>query len=68
MTSRTSQRLWFAGKLLLTILLIAATFAVVIPNCIVPAAPSHPAYFAWSGLAGAIIVSGGLIYCVWFWR
>jgi len=68
MTASTSKRLWFAGKLLLTLFLTVIAFAVVIPNCIVPAGPSHPAYFAWSGLIGPCIVTCGVVYCVWFWK
>jgi uncharacterized membrane protein YkgB len=56
------------GKLLLTVLLITLSFAVAIPNCIVPATASHPQYFAWSGLFGPFLVSSIIIYCVWFWR
>jgi protein-S-isoprenylcysteine O-methyltransferase Ste14 len=67
-TTRTPQKLWFAGKVFLTVLLIAVAFGVVIPNCVVPATPSHPAHVAWSGLIGAFIVSCGVVYCVWFWR
>jgi hypothetical protein len=65
---RASRRLLIAGKLLISVLLVVTAFAVIIPNCIVPATPSHPEYFAWSGLIGAFIVSCGVIYCVWFWR
>jgi len=68
MTAITSKRLWFAGKLLLTLVLIAATFGIVIPNCSIMATPSHPEHFAWSGLMGAFVVSGMWIYCVWFWK
>ncbi len=66
--STTHQKLWFAAKLLLTLVVVLIAFAVVIPNCIVPASASHPGYFAWSGLAGPAIISCIGIYCVWFWK
>jgi hypothetical protein len=68
MTTSKSKWLWLVGKLSLTLALIAIAFAVVIPNCMVPATPSHSAYFAWSGLIGPCIVACVVVYCVWFWR
>ncbi len=68
MTAVISKRLWFAGKFLLTVILIALAFVAVIPNCIVPASVSHPEYFAWSGLIGPCIVFCGVVYSVWFWK
>jgi hypothetical protein len=68
MATKSAPRFWFAGKLVLTFILTAATFGVIVPNCIVPASPSHPAYFAWSGIIVAFLVSCMWIYCVWFWR
>lgn len=64
----TSHKLLFAGKLMLTVLIIALAFAVTIPNCIVPETTSHPRYFACSGVSGPTLISGIVIYCVWFWR
>jgi hypothetical protein len=66
--ARTSKRVWFAGRVLLSLVLILVAFAAVIPNCIVPGSPSHAAYFAWSGLIGPCVVACLVVYCVWFWR
>jgi hypothetical protein len=38
--------------------LIVATFAVAVPNCIVPSTASAPAHFAWGGLIAPLLVSG----------
>ena len=66
--SKPTHPVWFAAKRLLTVGLVIFAFAVVVPNCIVPATASHPRYFAWSGLIGPFLVSCIFVYCVWFWK
>src|SRR5437667_7677969 len=66
--STRSQRLWFTGKLLLTLVVMITAFAIAIPNSIVPATVSHPQSFVWSDLIAPLLVSGIGIYCIWLWK
>jgi hypothetical protein len=62
------QKLWLASKLILTIVLILAAFAVIIPNCIIPASAVAPTRFAWAGLLTSFVISSVLVYGIWYWK
>jgi hypothetical protein len=48
--------------------LICLAFALVVPNCIVPANGTTPQHFQWAGLVFPFIISVIATYCLWFCR
>ena len=56
------------ARTLANVVLVFLAFAVVVPNCVVPAAGARPEYFHWAGLIAPAVVSVIATYCLWFWR
>jgi hypothetical protein len=63
-----SPKGFVVAKALANVVLIVLAFAVVIPNCIVPAHGATPQHFAWSGLISSFMASAIATYCIWFWK
>jgi hypothetical protein len=64
----TSPNRFVVARTLASVVLIFLAFAIVVPNCIVPANAATPQHFEWAGLIPPFLVSCIVIYCLWFWR
>jgi hypothetical protein len=55
-------------RTLANIALIVLAFAIVIPDCFVPAHGATAEYFEWYGLIVPFLIAAMATYCLWFWK
>ena len=63
-----NPRRFVVARVVLSVVIVLLIFAVVIPNCVVPATATTPQHFIWGGLAGPCLVSAVLLFFIWHLR